>query len=41
MTTSVLSEEKPNPVRVVLAWGVHLIYCHWRDLGIFSHACDL
>jgi phosphatidylcholine synthase len=24
MTSSVITEEKPNPVRVVLAWGVHL-----------------
>ena len=24
MTTSISAEEKLNPVRVVLAWGVHL-----------------
>ena len=43
MTTSVLSEEKLNPVRVALAWGVHLFTATgavWGFLGllaIFEH----
>lgn len=43
MTTSVLSEEKLNPVRVALAWGVHLftatgaIWGFLAMLAIFKH----
>ncbi len=39
MTTSVLSERKPNPVRVVLAWGVHLFTATgaiWGFLAILA-----
>jgi phosphatidylcholine synthase len=39
MTTSVVSEEKLNPVRIVLAWGVHLFTATgavWGLLAILS-----
>ncbi len=43
MTTSVVSEEKPNPLRVALAWGVHLftasgaVWGFLAMLAIFEH----
>ena len=43
MTASILSEEKPNPVRVALAWGVHLftasgaVWGFLALLAIFEH----
>jgi len=43
MATSLLSEQKPNPLRVALAWGVHLFTASgavWGFLGliaIFKH----
>lgn len=43
MTTSALSEQKPNPLRVVAAWGVHLftasgaVWGFLAALAIFEH----
>ena len=43
MTTSAISENKPNPLRVIAAWGVHLftatgaIWGFLAMLAIFEH----
>ena len=41
MTTSVSAEEKLNPVRVVLAWGVHLFTATGAIWGLAWLDCHL
>ena len=36
MTTSVVSDKKLNPVRVVLAWGVHLFTATGAIFGLLA-----